>query len=117
MGEGSLRAGDSIHEIISTYSGLVYRLACARTGQRADAEDVFQEVFLRYVAARPDFHDAEHAKAWMIRTTVNVSINLLKSAWRRLCVPVDSVPETSTSNGCPSTTTCSGVAPGSGIST
>ena len=29
------------------YAGMLYRLAYARTGSRADAEDVMQEVFVR----------------------------------------------------------------------
>ena len=32
------------------------------------------------------FESEEHKKAWLIRTTVNISINYLKSAWRRYTV-------------------------------
>ena len=46
------------------YAGMLYRLAYARTGSRADAEDVMQEVFVRLLRARPEFRDEEHAKAW-----------------------------------------------------
>ena len=35
------------------YAGMLYRLAYARTGSRADAEDVMQEVFVRLLRARP----------------------------------------------------------------
>ena len=31
------------------YAGMLYRLAYARTGSRADAEDVMQEVFVRQI--------------------------------------------------------------------
>ena len=34
------------------YAPAVYRLAYARTGSRADAEDIMQEVFLRLLRAR-----------------------------------------------------------------
>lgn len=37
------------------YGPAVYRLAFARTGSRADAEDVMQEVFVRLLKAKPDF--------------------------------------------------------------
>ncbi len=49
------------------YAPAVYRLAYARTGNRADAEDVMQEVFLRLVKAKPVFDSGAHAKAWLLR--------------------------------------------------
>ena len=39
------------------YAGMLYRLAYARTGSRADAEDVMQEVFVRLLRARPEIRD------------------------------------------------------------
>ena len=56
----------------------VYRLAYARTGHRADAEDVMQEVFLRLMRAAPDFRDDEHAKAWLLRVAANCAGDLAK---------------------------------------
>ena len=43
----------------SRYSDMVYRLAFARTGNTADAEDVYQEVFLRYLRSDPQFTSEE----------------------------------------------------------
>ncbi len=45
MQKSSLRTSEAVHEIIQRYSDMVYRIAYARTGNRADAEDVYQEVF------------------------------------------------------------------------
>lgn len=77
---------EQIHQVVARHSLLVYRLAYARTGTRHDADDVYQEVFLRYIGAAPAFRDAEHEKAWFIRVTVNVCRNFWKSAWRRRTV-------------------------------
>ena len=57
--------------VIARYADTVYRTAYAQTGSRMDADDVFQEVFLRYVKARPVFENEEHRKAWLLRVTVN----------------------------------------------
>ena len=38
---------------IRRYSNMVYRLAFARTGNVSDAEDLYQEVFLRYLTKAP----------------------------------------------------------------
>ena len=79
---------DTYQALIDRHSLLVYRLAYIRTGNKYDADDIYQEVFLRCVSARLQFRDEEHERAFLIRVTVNVSKNLLKSAWRRRTVPL-----------------------------
>lgn len=76
----------SIESIIQQYSDMVYRLAYARTRNKADAEDLFQEVFLKCHKTNQQFSSEEHCKAWLIRTTVNLSKNLLTSAWKKKVV-------------------------------
>ena len=88
MAERSQRAGGPVHEIISQYSQMVYRLAYVRCGSRADAEDVYQEVFFRFFRTNPQIESTEHMKAWFIRTTIHTSINLLRCAWRRRFRPL-----------------------------
>ena len=67
---------------------MVYRLALARAGNSADAEDIFQEVFLRYVSKAPAFTSEEHRKAWLLRVTVNCARKLHAATWRRLTEPL-----------------------------
>lgn len=83
MMERPQRSGGDVREIIRTHSAMVYRLAYARCGNHADAEDVYQEVFFRFFRSNPQIESEEHLRAWLIRTTVHTSLNLLKSAWRR----------------------------------
>lgn len=64
---------DYIDKIVDKYSDLVYKLAFARTRQEHYAEEVYQEVFLRYIKAKPNFNDENHEKAWFIRVTINCS--------------------------------------------
>ena len=66
-------------EIIEKYLDVVYQLALARTNQPSDAEDVCQEVFLKYIDKTPTFRDEEHAKAWFIKVTINMSKNYYRS--------------------------------------
>ena len=56
---------------LAQYGDTVYRLAFAYTRNRADADDVFQEVFLRYYRRAPAFQSEEHRKAWLLRVTIN----------------------------------------------
>ena len=77
------------------YAGMLYRLAYARTGSRADAEDVMQEVFVRLLRARPEFRDEEHAKAWLLRVTINRCKSFFRSAWQRKTTGLeDDFPDT-----------------------
>jgi len=75
-----------IESVLQKYSKMLYRLAYVRTKNRADAEDLLQEVFLRFLKSNIQFNDDEHCKAWLIRTTINYSKNLLTSAWFRKTV-------------------------------
>lgn len=83
-----LRAGGEIARIIDRYQSAVYGLALAKTGSPADADDVFQDVFLAYYQSKKQFHDEEHRKAWLLRTTINMCRRVLTSSWRRKTVPL-----------------------------
>ena len=76
-------AQDDASHLVETYSSILLRLACTRLENPADAEDVVQEVFLKLLTARPAFRDAEHEKAWLIRTTLHRAADLRKAAARR----------------------------------
>ena len=76
---------DSPEAVIRRYSDMVYRLAFARTGNRSDAEDLYQEVFLRYLTKAPAFTSEDHRKAWLLRVAVN---RFHASPWRRRTEPL-----------------------------
>ncbi len=75
-------------QAVERWGDLVWRV---RTANVSDAEDVFQEVFLRYFRQedRQVFFNDEHRKAWLIRCTVNRAKSLLASPWRRRMVPLE----------------------------
>lgn len=83
-----LRAGGEMDAVIDRYQNTVYGLALTRTGNRADADDVFQEVFLAYYQCGKTFRDEEHRKAWLLRTTINQSRRVTSSSWRQKTVPL-----------------------------
>ena len=84
----SLHTDDCIDEVIEKYSRMVYRLAFAQMKNKPDAEDVFQEVFLRYISKPRTFESEEHRKAWLIRVTINRSRSVL-GAWFRKAEVLD----------------------------
>lgn len=88
MSDQPQRAGGEMEQVIDRYQNMVYGLALARTGSPADADDVFQEVFLACFQSGKIFRDEEHRKAWLLRTTVNISRRITASTWRRKTVPL-----------------------------
>ena len=80
-------------QVVERWGDMVYRLALARTASVPDAEDIFQEVFLRYFRHEERFHSDEHRKAWLIRCTVNRAKSVFASPWRRRTVPLETAEE------------------------
>lgn len=79
----SLSAAESFEEVMELYMPMVYRIALSRLGNSSDAEDITQEVFLRYFRTGMTYNSEEHRKAWLIRCAVNCAINTAESAWNR----------------------------------
>lgn len=69
-------------QAMRAHGDAVYRLAFARTRNRADAEDVYQTTFLRYFMSKKQLGDAQHEKAWLLRVAINACIDLQRSAWK-----------------------------------
>lgn len=82
----TLRTDDCIDEVIEKYKKTVYRLAFSIMKNKADADDVFQEVFLRYIEKNRSFESEEHRKAWLIKVTVNCCKKIYNSAARKRTV-------------------------------
>ena len=72
-----------IEQLIVEDGDMVYRLAISRVKNKEEAEDIFQEVFMKIYEKMPEFVSKENEKYWIIRVTINLSKNVLKTAWRR----------------------------------
>lgn len=66
---------------IKKYGDMVYRIAVNQMKNASDADDVFQEVFIKWIQHHDEFENDEHEKAWLIRVTVNQCKTVLKSSW------------------------------------
>lgn len=80
---------DELKQTILRNSNTVYRLAYAQTKNTSDADDIYQEVFYRYIRKKPLFESPEHEKAWFIRVTVNCCKTSLKSFWKTKVCELD----------------------------
>lgn len=78
-------------EVVRYYSPMVYRIALTRTQSTGDAEDIFQEVFLKLVANEKPFDSEEHRKAWIIKVTINCCNSHFVAPWRKNVTSMDDV--------------------------
>ena len=82
-----------LRNAMEVHGDTVYRLALCRTQNAADAEDVYQDVFLPLLRQNEPDWDGEHLKAWLIRTTLNRCTDLRRFRWKRSVLPLAEVPE------------------------
>lgn len=80
-----------LRNAIKIYGDTVYRLALCRMQNTADAEDVYQDVFLRLFGQETSGWDRERTKAWLIRTTLNRCADLHRFRLRRPTLPLTEV--------------------------
>ena len=90
--ERPLRPDAFIRQAMGAWGGSVWRLALAQTGSKEDAEDVYQDVFLRLAQSATEFSSQEHLKAWLLRVAVNRCHAVARLRSRRPAVPLDSMP-------------------------
>jgi RNA polymerase sigma-70 factor (ECF subfamily) len=78
----------SIDEIYKKYANMLYWVSFSYMKNTADAEDIVADVFVKIIKKSIKFKNAEHEKAWLLRTTINLCKDNLKH-WRRECTDID----------------------------
>ena len=71
--------------IIEKYADLVYKICMTKlyNFDRSSIADACQNVFLNYLKQVREFKDAEHEKAWFIRTAFNCCTDIYRKDKRR----------------------------------
>ena len=80
---------DEKQQIIDKYFDMVYHLAMAQVKNKTNADDIVQDVFLKYIQSAKRFESDEHIKAWLIRVTINCSHSLFTTSWYKKTVPLE----------------------------
>lgn len=86
-----MRSEQEANRAIERYADTVRRICMIHLKNHADTEDIFQNVFLKYVLSTAMFENEEHEKAWFIRVTINACRDLLKSFFRSRTVSLDTL--------------------------
>lgn len=88
----SLAGDEYIAETVKKYSSSMLKTAYSLLKSTDDAEDAVQEAFIKLITKAPEFENEEHKKAWLLRVTVNISKNMLKSARRKNLPLTEEIP-------------------------
>jgi RNA polymerase sigma-70 factor (ECF subfamily) len=89
IGEVDPNFKPDVSALFEEFSDMVYRIAVVRTNQPSDADDIFQEVFLRLVKHGSKLRSREHTKAWLIRCTINCCNSHHQSSWQKKTVGIE----------------------------
>ncbi len=88
-----MRSEAEVNHAVEKYADMVQRICFVHLKNQADTEDVFQNVFLKYMLHDEAFFDDEHEKAWLLRVSINACKDYLKSFFRRNVVSLETVYE------------------------
>lgn len=86
-----MRSEADLTSTIENYSDMLRKICFMHLKNYSDVEDVFQEVFLKYMQSDMSFESEEHKKAWLIRVAINSCKDLLKNFFRRNVVSMDHI--------------------------
>jgi RNA polymerase sigma-70 factor (ECF subfamily) len=86
-----MRSEAEADRAVEKYADTVRRVCFMYLKNYSDVEDVFQEVFLKYILHDQPFISDDHEKSWLIRVSINSCKDVLKSFFRRKVCSLEEV--------------------------
>ena len=82
-----------MERLVDEYGNGMLRLCCMYLGDVHLAQDAVQDAFIKIYRAWRPIENPSAEKAWVMRITVNVCKDYLRSAWKRKVSLVEQYPE------------------------
>lgn len=82
---------DAFAELVDRYWTRVFGRFCRQLGDRQEAEDLTQDVFLRLYRSRKRYRPEAKFATWLFHITQNVARNALRSRRRRPCTSLEAL--------------------------
>jgi RNA polymerase sigma-70 factor (ECF subfamily) len=86
-----------ILEKYDLYKSMLFRIAFSYLGNKRDSMDILQEAFIKLYYTAPVFPSEDDLKRWIIRITIKLSKNHLRSVWNRTRIDLRDIDEYATS--------------------
>lgn len=80
-----------LRHAMETHGDAVYRLALCRLQNRAEAEDVYQDVFLTLLRQPERKWEQDHLKAWLLRTALHRCADVKRRWLRHPVLPLEEI--------------------------
>ncbi|MDF2943355.1 MAG: polymerase subunit sigma-24 [Herbinix sp.] len=91
MKKERVRTQSEITETIDQHSDRIFKVALSYTKDKATAEDILQDVLIKYMTDATEFQGEEHKKAWLIRVTINECKRFFRSVWNARKIPLEDI--------------------------
>lgn len=88
-----MKSTEDVNRVMEAYADMVRRICFVHLKDRHDTEDVFQNVYMKYLLYEGSFESREHEKAWFVRVTINACTDWLRALSRRKWVSLDALSE------------------------
>lgn len=92
------RTRDEVTAMYHRHVETVYRVCFSLMGNKSDAEDATQAVFLKLIKNNMPFSDTEHERAWLITVARNQCRDIQRQWWRKKVVAFDQTIEGSSTD-------------------
>jgi RNA polymerase sigma factor (sigma-70 family) len=89
MAKAAGQFGLDVSRALGQYADMIRRICFLYLKRKEDVEDVFQDVFVKYMQRSQPFDNEEHEKAWLLRVAINSCKDLLGSFWHNRVLPLD----------------------------
>lgn len=80
-------------EKYSLYSDLIFKLSMTYLGNKSDAQDITQDVFVKLFTTHQTFDTPQHERYWIIRVTINACKNHLSTFWNKNTVGIEAIQD------------------------
>lgn len=74
---------DAVEQALNRFGNDILRLAYSYMKSWDDAEDIVQEVLIRFMQSAKQFRDEQHVKAWLLLVAANLCKDKLKTSQRK----------------------------------
>lgn len=84
-----MKSDEDLSRVMEAYADMVRRICFVHLKNKNDTEDIFQNVYLKYLVRDKAFESGAHEKAWFARVTINACTDHLRYLSRRKWVPLE----------------------------
>ena len=81
--ENKTYAGKSFEDVLRQLADTINRACLLHCGNREDANDCFQNTFLKLYLTDKEFESMEHIKAWLLTVALHECMDVYRQKWKR----------------------------------